>query len=420
MSRHFGTLLTLLFTVTVVVGVPGPARGHRLKGSATASDALLVQRGSEAFSRGTFAKSTRLDEEGRVALAIDGDPDTLADGRGWYGEYVSGPLELPFPVREILPAWNVDFDVEVEGFAVDMRFRRAGQEDTDGFVDEAWTAWYHLGADGVEDPSSLPLHLEDADAFVDEDYVLTTPTVTAAQWRWRAWRRAEAPDPEAAARPAPRLRLFTLAVSDPRPPGVEPDPASQSGVAVAGFELQAFPWRSQIMGTRIDGRICCATSVNMTRAYYGVVEPTIDTTQRCLDRRLKMYGSWPRATQVLSEVGLDAWIERFRTLDQTKPYLEQGIPILISIKARRGQLFNAPYERTGGHVLVLRGFDAEGNPLVSDPATRDRSKGYTKWTPEELQAVWLGNGGVGMLSARRDLGWPKPYVRHAGIAAAAQ
>lgn len=421
---RLGCVLALLL-VALLLAAPRRAEAHRLKGSDSAADALIVQRGREAFSKGTFAAATRLDADGRVALDVSASPAAHVRAKAWYGEYLSAPVELPFPCVEFLPAWNVDLDPFTEGFAIDARLRWTGRTG-----DAAWSDWYHLGAYGIADPTSATLHLRDDDGEVDEDYILARSRAVALQWRWRVWRGTEPNPASVAPKAPPRLGLVTFAVSDPRPPAadqgsiparsdsgtariessrIEKDPLSTDGVR--GIEIPDFPWRSQVMGTRIDGRICCATSVNMALTYYGHPEPTVDTTQRCLDPRLRIYGVWPRATQVLSEAGLDAWIERFRTMEDTRPYLEKGVPILISIQARRGDIDSAPYKTTGGHILVLRGYDADGHPLVSDPATSDREKGYTKWRPEELQRVWLDNGGVGMIAARPEMGFPKPYVR---------
>lgn len=398
------------------IGLMNPLPAHRLKGADVALDALWVYRGPEAFARGIHL-GTGVDAENNIALKVEGTAAPQTAGAAWIGEYRSAEEALAFPAVEFLPAWNVRFDAARDGFSVELRLRWTPTPEKPA----AWSSWYHLGGDGVADPSSPTLLLKDADALVDDDYILAKRHADAFQWRLRIWRTpsGEMRPPSC---PAPALHLFTLAVSDPSPASAtELKAAAASGSDSASTSvpkkeivwpmLHDFPWRTQLIGTRNQGAICCPTSVAMVLEFFGDDRVTSDVARRCYDRRLRSYGCWPRAAQVLSEGGLDAWVERFRRIEDVLPYLEQGIPIIMSIQALKGEMIDAPYESTRGHIVILRGFDTQGNPLVSDPGTRHPDRGYRPWTRKEWETVWLAKGGVGILAAHPQQGHPRAYAR---------
>ena len=52
------------------------------------------------------------------------------------------------------------------------------------------------------------------------------------------------------------------------------------------------------------------------------------------------------------------------------PYLEAGIPIVVSVRFTRAELSEAGYA-TNGYLLVIVGFTAAGDVIVNDPASSD-------------------------------------------------
>ena len=69
-----------------------------------------------------------------------------------------------------------------------------------------------------------------------------------------------------------------------------------------------------------------------------------------------------------------------------------SMPIVASIKSKPGELAGAPYSETDGHLIVLRGYDSDGNFLVNDPAGSDAGKGQLVYARRDIATVWLTNG----------------------------
>lgn len=155
------------------------------------------------------------------------------------------------------------------------------------------------------------------------------------------------------------------------------------------------PFRSQrAEADEIAGRICSPTSVAMVLAHRGVDVPTRVVAERAYDRAHEMYGNWPRAVQTAFSYGVPGYLTRCATWSEAEWHLRAGIPLVISIAAKKGELTGAPYAQTNGHLLVLCGFDPYGDALVNDPAAKDAEHGVTKYARAELERCWMGHGGV--------------------------
>jgi uncharacterized protein YvpB len=88
-------------------------------------------------------------------------------------------------------------------------------------------------------------------------------------------------------------------------------------------------------------------------------------------------------------------VERFGNYDALKKHIAAGRPVIASIRVTAGDLRNAPYRSSNGHLIVLVGFDQNENIHVNDPAGKTMEVGVTTYAKEDLQKVWLDHGGVG-------------------------
>jgi len=150
------------------------------------------------------------------------------------------------------------------------------------------------------------------------------------------------------------------------------------------------PFRSQRTSDEsLSGRLCSPTSVAMVLAYYGVDATVEEVAKKCYDPEYDIYGNWPRNIQAAYEFGVPGSLARMQSWWEVGKILESGQPIIISIRAEKGDLRGAPYESTEGHLIVLRGIDAFGNLIVNDPACGTAEDGKRVYRRSDLTKVWL-------------------------------
>jgi hypothetical protein len=155
----------------------------------------------------------------------------------------------------------------------------------------------------------------------------------------------------------------------------------------------------------------------MVLEYHGAKFTTLENCDRIYDPQYDMFGNWGRAVSRAGEVGMDAWLARFRNWDQVKDEIAQGNPVIASIRFRKGQVQGFLYESTGGHLLVVRGFTGDGGVIVNDPARREKGGGAI-YPATEFAKAWFDNGGVGYVIRKPTKSIPASLVRGAAAGGA--
>jgi hypothetical protein len=303
-------------------------------------------------------------------------PGTYRSGIAPDPRYESRVLEIPAGFNDALLSWNLDCPARA-GCAVELRVGHKR--------DESWSPWMHVASSGDYDVG-VEASMGDRDFIdgkIDVDYFTSSQLWDRVQYRIRArsdanFQRAEL-----------QVRRVVLCLSR-RVDGVAPSsPAPHEHARIA------VPFRSQkAEKADIAGKICSPTSVSMVMAYRGVDKPTAEVAERIFDPVHEIYGNWPRAVQGAYSFGVPGYLARFSKWSDVENLIAAGQPLVISIAAKEGELTGAPYPKTDGHLLVLCGFDAQGDVLVNDPAAADATKGQTTYRREQLDKVWLARGGT--------------------------
>ncbi len=105
-------------------------------------------------------------------------------------------------------------------------------------------------------------------------------------------------------------------------------------------------------------------------------------------------GDWPYNTAYAGRFGLDSFVTRLRSLREAEQFIKAGIPLVASISFGPGELDGAPIRSTNGHLLVIRGFTADGRVVVNDPAAAS-SRGVRRvYKRGQFENAWSDNGGV--------------------------
>lgn len=257
----------------------------------------------------------------------------------------------------------------------------------------------HVGDAGLLDPPVRHVIAENQTAgYIDTDYFVADRTFNQAQLTVTFVAATEA-----SVQPPGRVARLGLCLSRVG----ERDrfkPSALSGAARGHAVEVPAPFRSQKTDDpSLAGRLCSPSSLSMVLGAHGVDAPVRQLAARVRDPEFDIYGNWPRNVQAAFELGVPGFVTRFNDWPPVVEHLQRGEPLIISIRAPRGLVRNAPYrELNGGHLIVLRGLDGRGGVLVNDPAADSPERGLRTYRIDDLSKAWLelGNGTAYVLLRR--------------------
>jgi hypothetical protein len=146
---------------------------------------------------------------------------------------------------------------------------------------------------------------------------------------------------------------------------------------------------------------CSAVSVSMVHGYWqkqtGGCEPRVrHAVNGVYDDVYDGHGNWAFNVAYAGELGYDAFIARYTSLADLEPWIEKGIPVVMSVSwnDEKGRpLSNAPISSSSGHLTVLVGFDDRGNPIMNEPAAKSNEEVRRTYIRAELESRWLEASG---------------------------
>jgi hypothetical protein len=159
---------------------------------------------------------------------------------------------------------------------------------------------------------------------------------------------------------------------------------------------------------------CSPTSTSMVLAYWGekLQRPTLnrsvpDTARDVYDFIYDGTGVWPYNTAYAGSAGLFAAVTRLYSLSQAEQWIQADVPLVLSIGYQPGELPGSPIPQSDGHLLVLRGFTGDGDPIMNDPAQPSNEQVETVYKRADLERVWLKYSD-GMVYLIYPQGWSVP------------
>ncbi|HEX8824920.1 MAG TPA: peptidase C39 family protein [Archangium sp.] len=360
-------------------------------------------------------------QRGGVALAADGalqmDPQTAVAGTDPYaagaynggnfynggsfrvGEALSPVMSAGFGFREALASWEAETPT---GTWVETQIRVQ--------LSGVWTKWYNLGV-WAADYSTVKRHSagsqSDTNAYVGIDtLVITNKKVSPTTFQLKV--RLFSANGVA----VPRVRASAVTVST----APESSPAIFPGNSARWNTLLAVPECSQMVYPDGGNVWCSPTSVAMVLRYWagdttvGACETHVRTALNGVyDWVFKGYGNWPFNTAYASTKGHQAHVTRFTSLAQLEPWIAAGVPAILSVAWSSGQLTGASIASTSGHLLVLVGFDAAGNPIINDPAASSDAAVQRTYLRSEFEPLWL-RASAGTAYLIYPAGWQVPAL----------
>jgi hypothetical protein len=373
-------------------------------------DRLVLIDTAEAFNDGSMRR-VRLDTADNAPRLVLNEPNNARYPRT--GSWTSDETAARFPFTELIPSWNVTTPPQT-GSRLYVRTRDAQTGD--------WSPWLYIGQWGRTAPTDERVTKFDGGRVSVDCLELDRP---ANAWQIRA--DLVSFDTNVEVNPAVRRLavVYTGHVEDPAKrdellgrtarattaedaAAAAPTRATTQPRAAWAVDLPV-PFRPQGDNPKaLRGQTCSPTSTTMLLEYWGVKKPMIDNCLAIWDSEYEMFGNWGRAVARAGEVGLDAWITRYRNWDEVRADVAAGQPVIASIRFARGEYSSFIYDGTAGHLLVVRGFTPEGDPICNDPASRAFGRGVV-YKAADLGRAWFGNGGVAyVLKGTKPAGPPVP------------
>ncbi len=151
---------------------------------------------------------------------------------------------------------------------------------------------------------------------------------------------------------------------------------------------------------------CSATSTAMVLGYYGISPTptgiTAGHTDAVVDHTAKMVydhgydgtGNWAFNTAYAATlVAGDSYVTRMSGLREAEDHIAAGVPLVVSIAFGRNQLAGAPISASNGHLLVIVGFEADGDVVVNDPAGATNAEVRRVYDRAQFERLWISASG---------------------------
>ncbi|HEX9837979.1 MAG TPA: C39 family peptidase [Anaerolineales bacterium] len=307
------------------------------------------------------------------------------DGGNYYngasffvGEATSPEITTEFNYKEAIASWNASTP---EGSWVEVQFR--AQYGT------RWSKWYVLGI-WASDTSTIARHSVnaqgDSDGFVAVDtFVSSAKKATTNKFQLKL--RLFSANGSAA---IPTIQNASVAYSTEAPKTA----SVSAGNPALWNRLLNIPEYSQMVYPDGGEVWCSPTSTSMVLAYLdgytGACEPRVRAAvDGVFDWVYDGHGNWPFNTAYAATFGYEGYVARLTSLARAEEYVAAGVPVIMSIAWAKGELTGSDIDSTNGHLFVLVGFDASGNPIVNDPASPADATVQRTYLRSELEPLWL-------------------------------
>ena len=347
-----------------------------------------------------FASAAGLAAGGFSATQLDANQVVLAPG-ALSGTWVSPRVKPHSSFTRLVASWNADTPA-------DSRVRIEAQATTSA---GETSGWYTLGIWAADDHA---VQRRSVNGQSDTLGGVDTDTLRSRSNPFESYVLRVGLERASAESPSPGLRMAGASVSDFTYSDSLATSAPTGGDAV---ELAVPPLSQEIHARQYPqwgggGEAWCSpTSTEMVVEFFGrgpspddlawvdpnYPDPSVDFAARSTyDAAYRGTGNWPFNAAYAVRYGLDAFITQLRSLSEAEQFVRAGIPLVASIASKPGELQGFLFATgTNGHLVVIAGFDADGNPIVNDPAAWSNANVRRVYDRAQFERVWLrGSGGT--------------------------
>lgn len=327
---------------------------------------------------------------------------TLAPG-ATEGTWTSPWYEPAEPFTRAVPSWQADTPGD-SWIQVDLQVRTT----------EAESRWYVMGLWAFE-ATAIERHTVDGQSdalgrILTDTFVAEEPVVGL---RLRATLHGD----DTA---IPVLRRLGSTVSRPAALPDVSEPLADEAV-----ELDVPPYSQMIHQGEYEefgggGQVWCSpTSTSMVLSYWGTgptaediaalpPDPVFDANGRAdgqvdhaalhtWDYTYEGAGNWAFNTAYASAYGLDGSVRQYSTLRDVEAWVrgDPGTPVVVSIAWDNtdddptNDLTGASIDSTGGHLMVVIGFTADGDVIANDPASPSNAEVRHVYQRGQFERNWL-------------------------------
>jgi hypothetical protein len=393
----------LVAAALLILLVPALAQGAKAPGVYNPDFQTFALAGGEHAGTVFSSGALKLGASGLSSFTYT-DPHGTGSGSGSYDAGTwTGPWRDPSsPFIQAVASWIASTPA---GTWVQVEFRaRAG----DGHL----TKWYVLGRWAYGDAEFHRTSLSgqgDKDGYVAIDTFVPKNPMSSYQLRLTLYRAV-------GTSATPRVARIGAVISDP----VTIKPYAPSNTTMSSTVELAVPAYSQETHRgeypQYDNggeAWCSPTSTSMVVAYWGKgpsaadyafvkkdypaqPDPWVDYAARYVfDYHYNGAGNWPFNTAYAAHFGLESEVTQLHSLAEAEQFIKAGIPLVASIAFNSGKLDGFFFKSTNGHLMVIVGFTAEGNPIVNDPASPDDASVRHVYDRTQFEDAWMSaSGGI--------------------------
>lgn len=299
----------------------------------------------------------------------------------WVGEAIGPEIHAAFPYKNAIASWNASTP---KGSWIEVQFRAK--------YGERWSKWYVLGV-WAADTSTITRHSvseqKDADGTVADDTFVSLAEDSPTD-KFQLKLRLFTTDRDV----LPRIRNAAVAYSTSTPKTADVSTGNPSlwdcRIDVPQFSQMVYPDGGSVW--------CSPTSTSMVLSFLqnDRAEPSPRVraaVDGVYDWIFDGHGNWPFNTAYAATFGHEAYVARFTSLAKAEEFIAAGVPLIMSVAWKRGDLTNADVDQTNGHLVVLVGFDAQGNLIVNDPASPANETVRRTYLRSEFEPLWLKASG---------------------------
>jgi hypothetical protein len=258
--------------------------------------------------------------------------------------------------REVIPSWNLPNSGRTQ-LTIEIRAHKP----------HGLTKWYSFGQWNLDATGGARQSVKDQK---DADGEVLTDTLRLSDWEATSVDLRVTVVPETTA----RIGLLTLSFCAPSSGALL---MGQAGGPVDPIGPTEVPRKAQGDYPKPEV-ICSPTALAMVLDYWGLhlgrqdlAKDVPEVTDKVWDTVYDGAGNWAfNVAYAGSFPGMRAYVTRFGSVDDLRLWIKAGIPVVCSVA--RSLLHGQPLDpKEKGHLVVLVGFDVNGDPIFNDPAKRE-------------------------------------------------